>query len=123
MKSLLGSVALATGAMLCAHAPSALASEGHTCPASAQGTPLDKPALARTLSGAGLTQTGGWEHEDGCVETRARTADGRSVEVILDPYTGAILHRAEERRANRERNDNDRGRDQDDGREKDERRS
>lgn len=88
----------------------ASASERHVCRANAQTAALDGPALVRALSSAGLTQTGEWEREDGCTETRARTVDGRTIKVILDPYSGAILHRAD---ANVNRAIDDRERDDD----------
>jgi len=122
MRPNLTMAAFAAAAML-GFSASATASDGHACPVRAEQTALDGPALARTLSSAGLTQIGSWEREDGCVETRARTADGWMVELILDPYAGTVPHREEARTGDRERDDDDDGRGDENEREQTERRS
>lgn len=76
-------------------APAASARE-HICATRAGQAELDRAALVRSVAAAGLTRIGDWEREGGCIETRARTVDGRAVELILDPYAGTILHQEHE---------------------------
>ncbi len=83
-------------------APAASARE-HICAARAGQTELDRAALTRSVAAAGLTRIGDWEREGGCIETRARTVDGRAVELILDPYAGTILHQERENTEGAER--------------------
>lgn len=88
--------------VLCFTAPAASARE-HTCAARAGQTESDSAALTRSLAAGGLTRIGDWEREGGCIETRARTVDGRAVERILDPYAGTILHQEGENTEGAER--------------------
>ena len=72
----------------------ALASE--TCQPVAGRAELAPSALDQALKAAGFTRAGGWEREHGCFEIKARTTDGKRVEVILDPYRGTIRRHAAE---------------------------
>lgn len=77
----------------------ALASE--TCQPVAGRAELAPATLDQTLKAAGFTRAGAWEREQGCFEVKARTADGRRVEVVLDPYRGTIRRHAGEDRERR----------------------
>lgn len=74
----------------------ALAAE--TCQPVAGRVELAPAALDQALKAAGFTRAGGWEREHGCFEVKARTTDGRRVEVVLDPYRGTIRRHGENER-------------------------
>jgi len=86
-------LAAAAATAIILFSPPALASDAYSCQSRADRAELDEAALARALASAGLTRIGAWEREEACLETRARAADGRTIEVVLDPATGTILHR------------------------------
>lgn len=93
-----GLLACATAAFLGSATP-ALA--GETCQRVAGRAEVAPAALNQALKAAGLGRVGPWRQENGCFETKARTADGKHVQVVLDPYRGTIRRHADDAAARR----------------------
>jgi hypothetical protein len=58
--------------------------------ASPPGTTLDEPQVRQLLAGEGFTRIDKLEFEDGMWETDATSADGKRVDVRVDPNTGKV---------------------------------